>query len=192
MLAAHVVQHNAWVRLVHRAQSFWGSSGTSRQSGRSTRYGKLDLEGMANQPASEVFLAMLEFLCPPGGAIDEAISRQAMLEAIGNLDQVAPTAFAQLSTEQLREFFLDFIALSIEGRVIADIGARGITLSADIPTVERAHEQLHDFIEGCCRVHLSGLLTGLEALSNRDVEQRSNEIYEAAFSLIADAGEDAQ
>lgn len=153
---------------------------------------KLDLEGMANQPASEVFLAMLEFLCPPGGAIDEAISRQAMLEAIGNLDRDVPTAFAQLAPDQLREFFLDFVALSIEGRVIADIGARGITLSADIATVEHAHEQLHDFIEGCCRVHLSGLLTGLEALSNRDVEQRSNEIYEAAFSLIADAGEDAQ
>lgn len=153
---------------------------------------QLDLEGMANQPASEVFLAMLEFLCPPGGAIDEAISRQAMLEAIGNLDRDVPTAFEQLAPEQLREFFLDFVALSIEGRVIADIGARGITLSAYIATVEHAHEQLHDFIEGCCRVHLSGLLTGLEALSNHDVEQRSNEIYEAAFSLIADAGEDAQ
>ena len=152
---------------------------------------QLDLESMANQPASEVFLAMLEFLCPPGGAIDEAISRQAMLEAIGNLDRDAPTAFAHLTPEQLREFFLDFIALSIEGRVIADIGARGITLPADIATVEQAHEQLHDFIEGCCRVHLSGLLTGLEALNSHDVEQRSNEIYEAAFSLIAEAGEDA-
>lgn len=152
---------------------------------------QLDLESMANQPASEVFLAMLEFLCPPGGAIDEAISRQAMLEAIGNLDRDAPTAFAQLAPEQLREFFLDFIALSIEGRVIADIGARGITLPADIATIEQAHEQLHDFIEGCCRVHLSGLLTGLEALNGHDVEQRLNEIYEAAFSLIADAGEDA-
>lgn len=152
---------------------------------------QLDLESMVNQPAPEVFLAMLEFLCPPGGAIDEAISRQAMLEAIGNLDRDAPTAFAQLAPEQLREFFLDFVSLSIEGRVIADIGARGITLPADIATVENAHEQLHDFIEGCCRVHLSGLLTGLEALSSHDVEQRSNEIYEAAFSLIADAGEDA-
>lgn len=152
---------------------------------------QLDLESMVSQPASEVFLAMLEFLCPPGGAIDEAISRQAMLEAIGNLDRDTPTAFAQLAPEQLREFFLDFIALSIEGRVIADIGARGITLPADIATVEQAHEQLHDFIEGCCRAHLSGLLTGLEALNSQDVEQRSNEIYEAAFSLIADAGEDA-
>lgn len=152
---------------------------------------QLDLESMANQPASEVFLVMLEFLCPPGGAIDEAISRQAMLEAIGNLDRDAPTAFAKLAPEQLREFFLDFIALSIEGRVIADIGARSVTLPADIATVEQAHEQLHDFIEGCCRVHLSGLLTGLEALNSHEVEQRSNEIYEAAFSLIADAGEDA-
>ncbi len=151
----------------------------------------LDLESMANQPASDVFLAMLEFLCPPGGAIDEAISRQAMLEAIGNLDRDAPTSFAQLAPEQLREFFLDFVALSIEGRVIADIGARGITLPADIAAVEQAHEQLHDFIEGCCRVHLSGLLTGLETLNSLDVEQRANEIYEAAFSLIADAGEDA-
>lgn len=153
---------------------------------------QLDLELMANRPASEAFLAMLEFLCPPGGAIDEAISRQAMLEAIGNLDRDAPTAFVELAPEQLREFFLDFVALSIEGRVIADIGAHGIALSPDVATVERTHEQLHDFIESCCRVHLSGLLTGLEALSSRDVEQRSNEIYEAAFSLISDAGEDAR
>lgn len=153
---------------------------------------RLDLESMASRPASEVFLAMLEFLCPHGGAIDEAISRQAMLEAIGNLDRDAPTAFVELAPEQLREFFLDFVSLSIEGRVIADIGAHGIALSPDVAAVERTHEQLHDFIQGCCRVHLSGLLTGLEALSSRDVEQRSNEIYEAAFSLIGDAGEDAR
>ena len=75
---------------------------------------------------------------------------------------------------------------------LAEIGAHGIALSPDVAAVERTHEQLHDFIQGCCRVHLSGLLTGLEALSSRDVEQRSNEIYEAAFSLIGDAGEDAR
>lgn len=135
---------------------------------------------------------MLEFLCPPGGAIDEAISRQAMLEAIGNLDRDVPTAFEELVPEQLSEFFLDFVALSIEGRVIADIGSRGIALSPEVAAIERTHEQLHDFIQGCCRVHLSGLLTGLEALNGREVEQRSNEIYEAAFGLISEAGEEAR
>lgn len=153
---------------------------------------RLDLAGMANLPASEVFLSMLEFLCPPGGAIDEAISRQAMLEAIGILAEAGPTEFAQLAPEQLRDFFLDFVVLSIEGRVIADIGAKGITLSPDVEAIERSHEQLHDFINGCCLSHLSGLLTGVGALTDREVERRCNEIYEAAFSLIADAGEDAQ
>jgi hypothetical protein len=153
---------------------------------------RLDLDGMVDQPVTEVFLSMLEFLCPPGGAIDEAISRQAMLEAIGNLDGAGLGEFGQLMPEQLREFFLDFVSLSIEGRVIADIGSRGITLAADVESVEQTHEQLRDFINGCCRAHLSGLLTGVDVLTDREVEQRSNEIYEAAFQLIADAGEDAQ
>lgn len=76
--------------------------------------------------------------------------------------------------------------------MIADIGARGIALSTDVETIERSHEQLHDFINGCCLAHLSGLLTGVEALTDREIERRCNEIYETAFSLIADAGEDAQ
>lgn len=153
---------------------------------------RLDLDGMVDKPAAEVFVAMLEFLCPPGGAIDEAISRQAMLEAIGNLEQVGASDFGSLTPDQLREFFLDFVVLSIEGRVIADIGAKGLMVSADIETLESTHTQLHEFIEGCCRFHISGLLTGLEALSNREVDRRIDEVYEAAFSLIAEAGEDAQ
>lgn len=153
---------------------------------------RLDLADMVDRPAGEVFLAMLEFLCPPGGAIDEAISRQAMLEAIDNLDQTQSEEFGLLSGSQLQEFFLDFVVLSIEGRVIADIGARGIAMSPDIDAVEHAQVQLHNFIEGCCRVHLSGLLGGLGALNNREVHDRMNEIYEVAFSLIAESGEDAK
>ncbi|MEI6001851.1 hypothetical protein H3V53_33300 [Paraburkholderia bengalensis] len=99
--------------------------------------------------------------------------------------------FDQLSGDQLQEFFLDFVVLSIEGRVIADIGARGISMSPDIEAVESAQVQLHDFIEGCCRVHLAGLLSGLTTLNNSDIDQRIGEIYEVAFSLIAEAAEDA-
>jgi hypothetical protein len=163
-----------------------------QQVGAAETLRRLDLGDMVNRPAADVFVAMLEFLCPPGGAIDEAISRQAMLEAIGNLEDVGTAGFGEMAPEQLREFFMDFVALSIEGRVIADIAARGVAISSDIESVENTHTQLHEFIDGCCRVHLSGLLTGLEALGNRELDQRVDEIYEAAFSLIAEAGEDAQ
>ena len=192
VLAAHAVQHNAWVRLVHRAPSFGGRQGLpGNRGGRhatATRpRGHGQSAGIGGVPR-DAGVPLPTRRGHRRGDLSAGDARGYRQSGPSGADGVR----AALDAEQLREFFLDFIALSIEGRVIADIGARGITLSADIPTVERAHEQLHDFIEGCCRVHLTGLLTGLEALSNRDVEQRSNEIYEAAFSLIADAGEDAQ
>lgn len=163
-----------------------------QQAGAAAALRRLDLSGMADRPAADVFVAMLEFLCPPGGAIDEAISRQAMLDAIGNLEEAGVTSFEAMSPEMLHEVFMDFVALSIEGRVIADIAAKGIALSSDTEAVENIQTQLHDFIDGCCRVHLSGLLTGLNSLNDREVTNRVDEIYGAAFSLIAEGGEDSQ
>ena len=46
---------------------------------------RLNLSGLSGAPAADVFVAILEFVCPPGGAVDEAIARQAMLESIGDM-----------------------------------------------------------------------------------------------------------
>jgi hypothetical protein len=153
---------------------------------------KLNLPELAGRPAADVFLAILEFVCPPGGAVDEAIARQAMLETIGDLAEAGVGDFDAMTPDQMQEFFLDFVARSIEGRVIADLGARGVTLPADVATVEAAQQQLHDFVTGCTQSELSGRLDGVERLGDRDVERVVNEIYEAAFELVAAAGEAAQ
>lgn len=150
---------------------------------------QLNLPGLAGQPAADVFLAILEFICPPGGAVDEAIARQAMLETIGDLAEAGMGDFDTMTADQMQEFFLDFVARSIEGRVMADLGARGVTLPDDVAAVESAQQQLHDFVMGCTRGELSGRLEGVESLGDRDVERVVNEIYEAAFELVAAAGE---
>lgn len=150
---------------------------------------QLNLPGLIGRPAAEVFLAILEFVCPPGGAVDEAIARQAMLETIGDLAEAGVGDFDAMTPDQMQEFFLDFIARSIEGRVMADLGARGVTLPADVATVEAAQQQLHDFVTGCTQSELSCRLDGIERLGDRDVERVVNEIYEAAFELVAAAGE---
>lgn len=150
---------------------------------------QLNLPGLAGAPASDVFLAVMEFICPPGGAVDEAIARQAMLEAIGDLAEAGVGSFDALGLTELQEFFLNFVARSIEGRVMADIGGRGVTLPADVAAVEHAQQQLHDFIVGCTRSQLAGRLDGLGRLSDRQVGTLVNQIYEAAFELIAVAGE---
>jgi len=153
---------------------------------------QFNLPGLAGQPAANVFLAILEFICPPGGAVDEAIARQAMLETIGDLAEAGVADFDTMTPSQMQELFLDFVARSIEGRVMADLGARGVTLPADVAAVEAAQQQLHDFVTGCTQGELSGRLNGVEQLGDREVERVVNEIYEAAFELVAAAGEAAQ
>jgi hypothetical protein len=150
---------------------------------------RLDLPGLATQPAPDVMLALLEFVCPPGAAIDEAISRQAMLDAIQELAEAGAGSFETLTPDQFEAFFLDFVAASIERRVINDIGIRSITLPADVAAVRRAQRQLHDFIAGRTRTELAGRTSGLAGLTDQELEGRVGEIYEAAFAIIAVAAE---
>lgn len=152
---------------------------------------QFNLPGLAGRPAADVFVAILDFVCPPGGAVDEAIARQAMLETIGDTAEAGVGSFDTLTPAQMQDFFLDFIARSIEGRVMADLGGRSITLPDDVAAVESAQAQLHDFVTGCTRGELSGRLGGVERLSDRDIDAVVNQIYEAAFELVAAAGEAA-
>ncbi|MGP2979079.1 Qat anti-phage system associated protein QatB [Serratia marcescens] len=153
---------------------------------------QLNLGGLAGQPAADVFVSLVEFLCPPGGSVDEGIARHAMMETITDMAEAGLGSFDTLGREQLNDMFLNFIAHSIEGRVIADLGHRGVQVSNDIAAVEHMQDELHDFISGATRGQLAGRLEGIVSLSDRDIEQRVNQIYEAAFNLIAIAGEDVE
>jgi len=150
---------------------------------------RLDLAQLATRSAPDAMLDLLEFLCPPGAAIDEAISRQAMLDAIEELAKSAAGTFETLTPDQLEAFFLDFVGYSIERRVINDIGTRSITLPADIAAVRRAQDQLHDFIMGRTHTELAGRTKGLAGISDHDLGGIVEQIYETAFAVIAAAAE---
>lgn len=150
---------------------------------------QLNLERLASRPAADAFVAILEFICPPGGSVDDGIARQAMLESIGELAETVPGTFDTLTPAQMREFFLDFIARSIEGRILADIGTRGITVPDDIVAVENMQAQLHDFVTGATRGQLVVQLTNLTQITDAQTDSVVNRIYEAAFDLVAAAGQ---
>lgn len=151
---------------------------------------RFNLSGLSGQPASTVFVALLEFVCPPGGAVDEAIARQAMLDAIADLAK-ADVAFDAMTADQLQSFFIEFIVRSIEGRVMADLGHRAISMPADLAAAQRVQDQLHDFVAGCTRNALTGRLAGVSRLTDRQIEQRVGQIYEAAFTLVEAAATEA-
>lgn len=142
-----------------------------------------------SQPATDVFTSLVEKFCPSDGSIDSAIARRALLETIGDMAEAGVGNFDTLTPEQLKEFVLDFIARSIEGRIIADIARRGIMLPEDIAAVERVQEQLHDFVAGCVRGELSEHVDGHQNLAENEVQLVADRIYEHAFELISAAAE---
>ena len=149
---------------------------------------RFNLSALSGQPASAVFLALLEFICPPGGAVDEAIARQAMLSSIADLAK-AEIAFDVMSADQLQTFFIEVVIRSIEGRVMADLGHRAITMPVDVAAVQRVQDQLHDFVAGCTRNALGGRLVGVAQMTDEQISQCVTEIYEAAFDLVAATAE---
>jgi hypothetical protein len=161
-----------------------------QQLGASGALARFDLATLAGRPAVDAFVAIAEFVCPLGGSVDEAISRQAMFEAIGDLAELGVGSFESLTPVEMQEFFLSFVMHSIEGRVMADLCIKGITLPDDPEAVEAIQDQLHDFIEGCTRGEFSDEIDRLPDLDDVQISQVVNSIYEDAFELIATAGEE--
>lgn len=153
---------------------------------------RLNLSHLAGRPAAEVFVELLEGMCPPGGRVDEAIARQALLDSIAELAELDLGNFDEMTQAHLSEFFEGFVIRTIEGRVIADIGKHIVDCPETVGQVELALDQLHDFVAGCVRGHLGEHFDGLEERSDQQVAQVVESIYEAAFELVSAMAGDAE
>lgn len=163
--------------------------GDVQRNGAAETLRRLQLTVAPDQPASQVLLTLLEFICPPGGAIDEGVARQAVLKTIAELDEASNGSFEDMTQTDRQNFFLDFVANSIESMIMADLGGRGITMPDDVDAVERIQSQLSSFITGCTRGQLANRLEQWPAPTDQEVNQVTSAIYEAAFDLIATAAE---
>ena len=93
---------------------------------------RLNLENLVGRPAADVFLGLTDVICRDGGSIDEGIARDAWLETIAELDRLGIEDLDGLSTEQIQEVFLTFVAHAIETRLFQDIGTNGLRMAADL------------------------------------------------------------
>lgn len=146
---------------------------------------RFNLAGLAGKPATDVFIALTEAICPPGGRVDEAIARQAMLDTIADLAEQGVGEFGDLTPEQLREFFLGFVVHTIEGRIMADLGHRAIELPDSVAEVEAIQDQLHDFVDGSVRSHIGEVLNDQLPEADSAIGELVDRIYEASFDLVS-------
>lgn len=149
----------------------------------------LNFESLAGLPIEEVFIGMVDYICPEGGTIDEGIAREAFIETIADLTENGITSLDGMTPEQVQTVFELYATHSIEARLCNDIGNKAIILPADPREVANVQAQLHDFIRRGVADALSQSRMTIQTLTPDRVQNFVDQVYEQAFSILQVLGE---
>jgi hypothetical protein len=160
-----------------------------QRDGVSPTLSRLNLGGLVGRPLEDVFIGLTDVICGDGGSIDEGIAREAWLETIADLDGLDATDPAALSHDQISDIFLAFIAHSVVGRLLQDIGANGFKFAADLAGIAAFDSQLKSYIRRSVRDSFSGDLARPAALSDRKIRTIVDRTYQEAWDLLVTQGD---
>ena len=148
----------------------------------------IGLERLAGRPIEEIFLGIMEVVCPDGGAIDDSIAREAFVETIVNLAENGITNFDGLNTAQVQTILELNIAHAIEARLCNDIGTQSITLPRDDKAAADIQVQIFEFVE---RSVSDAFVTNQmgPSMTQAQVTRTIDTVYEQAYSILQSMAE---
>ena len=163
--------------------------GNARANGAQEALRSLNLESLAGRPVEEIFAGLADYICPDGGSIDEGIARDAFIETIADLADAGITDIDGLTSEQIQTVFELYASHTIEARICNDIGTRVVAIPSDVRTVERIEAQLSEFIQRGVSDAVNAAGVDIGALSQDQVSEFVDSVYEAAFEMLEALGE---
>lgn len=155
-----------------------------QRDGLSETFRRLDLQELIGRSTQDIFLGLTEVICQDGGPIDEGIGRDAWLETIADMAQLGIAELETLTGDQIREFFLSFIAHAIEVRLYQEIGVNGFRFAENMENIETFDAEFRSYIERTVHDSFSSDLTALSAMSDREIRTIVDKTYEDAWELL--------
>ena len=157
--------------------------GTAATSGVREALRSIGLERLAGRPMGEVLRGMTEFICPPGGSIDESIAREAFIETLADLAESGVSDLEALTPDQMQTVLELNIAHALEARICNDIGTNAIALPESPEAAAAIQEQLFDFVQGSVADAFSATPLG-QGLAAQETQVVIDRIYEQAFGVL--------
>jgi hypothetical protein len=150
----------------------------------------LSLENLTKKNAMDALLAITDFICPDGGPQDEGIARNAYITAIEESPELASIPFEELTAEQMLLIVQKSMVNIVCGRIINDIGNKIIMLPENMDIAEKLVIQIKEFIKGAISDAISKLKIDINNLSQRKSIDIIDAVYQTAFEIIAEVGDD--
>ncbi|MBQ3611289.1 MAG: hypothetical protein IJA01_03355 [Firmicutes bacterium] len=149
----------------------------------------LSIQDLSHKTASDVFIAITDFICPDGGPQDEGIARSAYISAIEESPEIATIKFEDLTSQQIMVVVERTMANAIFNRITNDIGNKIILLPQDRDISEKLIIQMKDFVKGCVSDAVISLDIKTGKIKQRDSLRIVDQVYQAAFDIMVSAGE---
>jgi hypothetical protein len=150
----------------------------------------LNLQNLVGLPIEEVFLGLMDFVCPfDGGTVDEGIARDAFVETIADLAENGIVDLDGLNVQQMQTIFELYASHAIENRICNDIGAQVVTIPADAAEAASVQRQLLEFIRRSVADSLTHARAAMEALTPANIGSLVTRIYEQAFGILQSLAE---
>ncbi len=138
----------------------------------------LNLHSLANRSTPEIYAALVDTICNPGGDLDESYARNAYIEAVIEVMEVEKTLDLDKPNAETVAIIMElFISNTIMNRIMNDVAAKIISLPEDTGIISNMESQLKDFVRGIVSdevVKANGVFT----------RQTINKLYERSFAVL--------
>ncbi len=175
----------------HTAANLLGFAQAAAQSGTDEALKKIGLERFVDKPVEEVCAELIDALCAhDGGSIDEGIARASLAEAFAEMTAGHDDNHKKLTTADLNELVINFVAQSIRHRILNDIGTKAISLPNNIADIETLQQEVYDLIKGSVRDAVGTRLGKLGNFTPTQLDAEAGKIYELALEVIVSRTEE--
>ena len=151
---------------------------------------RFNLGDIIGKPAKEVFLRIMDFVCPDGGRTDEGIARSAYIEALSSIPDLENKQIESLSHLEFLAFTEIYMADVIQQKLLNDIGNKIFSLPNDILCIENIEKQMKDFIQNAISDSISRLNVDICNISQQQAQDVVDSVYNTAFEIMSSYGEE--
>jgi hypothetical protein len=142
---------------------------------------RLNLDSLANRPIGEVYAALVDFICEPGGDIDQAYARDAYLEAVAEIPESMNDKLERPDAATINFILERFIANTIMNRILNAIGNGVVTLPESGPSAKDLHAQFQQWIQGKVQ---DAMAATKGILRPEQVGKQIDAIYTDAYTIL--------
>jgi hypothetical protein len=133
----------------------------------------------------DVLVGILERVCPPGSTVDDAIAREAYLQALIQCTADTPDGSQVPFSEALALQILESYATnSICLQIANDVGTKALDVAPSVTTALHVEEQLREYVEGAVRDAIQAARSNGVPLDRIEAGRIAGEIYPSAWEML--------